>query len=141
MDRRNLILILACLALLFLIIWIVTRDPLFDDLSGEYEKSLKQIRCIDIIGDRPNVRSEPVADRYEEGKTNSFGKVKKANFSVKLTKMYLTDRTLDSNGDYYGFEVEEILKTTEGKTWFPRGLKGDPDGIVWINERYVDVIE
>ena len=59
---------------------------------------------------------------------------------MRISKFYKTNVQLDNNGEFYGFLVKEIQKTTEGTEWFPKGIKDDKDGIIWISSEYV-VIE
>ena len=49
------------------------------------------------------------------------------------------DNDVDIYSKFCGLEVSEILATPEGKLWFPKEIKNDPDGIVWISERCIRI--
>ena len=111
------------------------------DRSGEYTKlTVNGVICVKIINSCPNVRSEPVAADSAAYGTNSFGKTTKTNFTFEVSKVYTMTKALDNNGKYIGIKVDDVLGCLEGKEWFPKGIKKDPDGIVWINERYVELL-
>lgn len=116
-------------------------SPTQDDLSGRYETTERDAKAVQIIG-QPEVRSEPIVIGDDNHASNSFGTTKKTDFSVIITKVYGTKEVLDkSNGTFVGLKVDEVLNTAEGKEWFPSSIANDPDGIVWINYKYIKVIE
>lgn len=120
--------------------FVLCPDPTQVSFGEEYELGTKDARIVRVAISCPNVRSEPVANRFGKNETNSFGSTKETNFIIEVTRLYTTDRNLDENGPYYGLKVREILNNTEGEKWFPKGIKKDPDGIVWINSRYLEIV-
>ncbi len=109
------------------------------DLSDRYKRTEHEATCLKVY-EEVNVRAEPIAiSDKSDGETNSFGMVRESGFTLEITRFYTSDTELDRNGPYYGFLVEEIMNTPEGRAWFPNGIKKDPDGIVWINAKYIDV--
>lgn len=100
-----------------------------------------------IISDYVNVRSEPfVLDDSSDGNTNSYGrKAIKANFAMPVTEIYdeysvIESRPLDQrNGFFVGILVSDITDIYGWEEIFPKGITKDPDGIVWINCKYVTI--
>ncbi len=119
--------------------WSLFPDPTQDDLSDYYELTEKEAKVVKIAG-QPAVRSEPIVNSNEDF-SNSFGNVRKNKFTVIVSKTYGTKKSIDSrNGAFIGLSVEEVLETAEGNEWFPHDIVNDPDGIVWINHEYIEVI-
>ena len=119
--------------------WSLFPDPTQDDLSDQYELVKIDTKCI-VITDNVQIRSEPKIIQDPNG-SNSFGQAKKTGFSIRVSSVYETKETLDKiNGDFIGLKVDEVLLTAEGNEWLPRGIVNDPDGIVWINSRYIMII-
>ena len=105
--------------------------------SDRYELIERECSYVFVV-EAAHVRSEPIKlDDKSDGSTNSFSMLKESGFTFSVAKYYVTDKELDQNGRFYGFSVEEILTTPEGRTWFPKGIVDDPDGIVWISDDYV----
>ncbi len=142
-EERKTILLLSLLMLVCLVLYFTSGiNPKEKNRSGEYERTIEKVKVVKIVNDCPNVRSEPIADDDSaDGLTNSFGATDETNFTIELSMVYTTDKNLDQNGAYYGLLVEEILATPEGKTWFPSKIKKDPDGIVWVNAQYVELVD
>lgn len=103
----------------------------------EYEK--KEYPAISVkILDEVNVRSEPRLVSDIDG-GNSFGMISEGEISIPISKVFRTVKILDpDNGEFYGFLVDEILESKEGRLFFPN-IKSDPDGIVWIHNSYVRI--
>lgn len=137
-GMKNFLIILVAVVLV-VGYFVLCPDPTKVSFGEEYELSTKDARIVRVAISCPNVRSEPVANRFGD-ETNSFGSTKETNFTIEVTRLYTTDRNLDENGPYYGLKVREILNNTEGEKWFPKGIKKDPDGIVWINSRYLEIV-
>lgn len=131
--------VLSLLLIALIIIVCSALDPRRTDLSERYEKRVSEVGLVKIVDECPNVRSEPIVYQNAD-ESNSFGTTKKTDFYLQVTKIYSTNKDLDQNGQFYGLLVDEILATTEGKAWFPKKIKDDPDGIVWINEKYLTII-
>lgn len=107
--------------------------------GNQYHKESKKAKVFKIV-ESAQIRSEPIVyDDSADGDSNSFGKVEEAGFTVEITKFYEATVIDKANGAFYGFSVKEIRKTPEGRDYFPKKIKEDPDGIVWINAKYVDV--
>ena len=131
--------VLSLLLIALIIIVCSALDPRQTDLSERYEKRVSEVGLVKIVDECPNVRSEPIVYQNAD-ESNSFGTTKKTDFYLQVTKIYSTNKDLDQNGQFYGLLVDEILATTEGEAWFPKKIKDDPDGIVWINEKYLTII-
>ena len=131
--------VLSLLLIALIIIVCSALDPRQTDLSERYEKRVSEVGLVKIVDECPNVRSEPIVYQNAD-ESNSFGTTKKTDFYLQVTKIYSTNKDLDQNGQFYGLLVDEILATTEGEAWFPKKIKDDPDGIVWINDKYLTVI-
>ena len=103
----------------------------------EYEK--KEYPAISMkVLDEVNVRSEPRLVSDIDG-GNSFGMISEGEISIPISKVFRTVKILDpDNGEFYGFLVDEILESKEGRLFFPN-IKSDPDGIVWIHNSYVRI--
>ena len=90
-----------------------------------------------------NVREEPVAIDPRLYPDNVLGGIGEDGFTLYLPsgKVYrVIDQGNAANGYYYGFLVDDIVSTPEGRRWFPSEeiLKNDADGIVWVNEGYAE---
>lgn len=103
----------------------------------EYEK--KEYPAISMkVLDEVNVRSEPRLVSGADG-NNSFGMISKGEISIPISKVFRTTKILDlANGEFYGFLVDEILESQQGRLFFP-DMNSDPDGIVWIHNSYVHI--
>lgn len=91
-----------------------------------------------------NVRSEPGVLSQDAG-NNIIGTLREGGFTIELASgeaFVQTDLYNVANGNFYGFYVEDILATPEGRAWFPSEgkLSEDSDDIVWINEEYVEIV-
>lgn len=127
MSRKRLI----AITLLFIIIVSIFSGCKAETL--EYEKTEVKASVVKIIG-QPNVRSEAFVRENSDG-SNSYGTVDKDGFTIAVNGLFEADVDWH-NGQFYGFKAEDVLSQPEG-AWFPHGIEKDPDGIVWINYKYV----
>ncbi len=108
--------------------------------SDQYELVRVEAKCVRISG-KTDVRSEPVI--LEEQGTfvpdNSFGKVSETGFSLVVINLYETNVVLGEGDRFIGINVDDIMSAPE-RRWFPRELSGDPDGIVWVDSRCLEVV-
>ena len=112
-----------------------------DSFMPPYTPVEEGARAVKITA-KANVRKDPMMKEDHDFfyYTNSFGMIKEENFTVEVSKVIRVKQPLDNNGEYIGLVVDEVLATKEGKEWFPESIKDDPDGIVWVNYKYLTVI-
>ncbi|MBQ6313738.1 hypothetical protein IJI29_02720 [Candidatus Saccharibacteria bacterium] len=132
--------IIFCIAMIVVVLAVLAALSSFSSSSVqtvfEYEKKEYSAVSFTVL-DQVNVRSEPRLISGTDG-NNSFGMVK-GEILIPISKVFRTVEPLDKdNGEFYGFLVEEIFSTEEGRKFFP-SIKGDPDGIVWIHNNYVRI--
>ena len=108
--------------------------------NNQYELARVEAKCIKI-SEKTEVRSEPVVleERGAFAPDNSFGKVSETGFSLIVTNLYEADVVLGESDRFIGINVDDIMSAPE-RRWFPRELSSDPDGIVWIDSRCVEII-
>ena len=124
-----------CIILVVIVVFAVIGRR--NDISDKYEAICIDSNCVKIT-DYANVRSDPIV---QDGDVfNTFGLIEESNFTMEIPQIFETDVTLDQNGEFLGLSVDDILATPEGRNWFPSRIKDDPDGIVWINSKYIVVI-
>lgn len=87
------------------------------------------------------VRREPgvSSDEYP----NQCGYLSESGFTMEIasgTILVQEDLYNVANGNFYGFTVDDIMATPEGRSWFPKGIDKDEDDIVWVNAQYVEII-
>ncbi|MBR3236140.1 hypothetical protein IKF92_00445 [Candidatus Saccharibacteria bacterium] len=84
---------------------------------------------IKIVTSCPNVRSEPVADRFAKDETNSFGTTKEKGFTIEVSRLYTTDKHLDNNGSYFGSKSKISWRRRKEKNGSQRGSKKTQTGL------------
>ena len=112
-----------------------------DKFVPPYTPVKEEAKVVKITG-QANVRKDPILKEETDFfyYSNSFGLIREENFTFEVSQIFRLKQPLDRNGEYIGLAVEDILATKEGKDWFPESIKDDPDGIVWVNYKYIAVL-
>lgn len=118
-----------------------TDDEPKKDYLSEYDSTLRKASCVKILDEYTEILAKPKVGKGSADKNskNSYGVTLEKNFTVEVTGVYVMDNDVDIYSKFCGLEVSEILATPEGKLWFPKEIKNDPDGIVWISERCIRI--
>lgn len=135
--------VLVVVILLWIALQIVSGLILRSIEESKVREKYRSTECsvsgIKIVNASPNVRSEPVNMDCSDY-TNTYGKVP-VDTKVNIGTLCTTDIVLDANGPYLGLKVKEIIASPGGKDAFPKGIKRDKDGIVWINADYLEIYD
>ena len=139
---RDLVLMVLFIGVLLVISSVICNDTLMRlrDVPA-YTVVENDVKIVKIT-EEANVRADPIRVESHDfvDFSNSFGETKGAGFTIEVPRVFKTKENLDSNGDYIGLAVEDVLATKEGQEWFPEKIKDDPDGIVWVNYKYFEII-
>ena len=130
---------LVAIIALFIAVQGVINNLSDREIRAKYQTIEHHISGVKIVNGNPNVRSEPINQDISD-MSNSYGKAD-IDAEISVSTLYSTDVILDANGSYYGLKTEEILTTPEGKAAFPKSIKKDQDGIVWINSDYLEIYD
>ena len=105
------------------------------------EERAKNVKKIEVEGvvfhDGVNARKEPYIDKTEPSQWASIGEEGESVMIDYEGNAYYYKNENDANGGWYGFEADQLSAALEEAD----GLKNDKDGIAWLNENYVSVIE
>lgn len=117
--------------------------------NEERAKNVKKIEVEEIVfHDGVNVRTEPFVDNVDPNQLASIGNGEGDVVVDYNGEGYYYNNEDDANGGWYGFDAmqlsDELLQGSYISTIEAEHLKGDDkygDGTVWLNEKYVTVIE
>ena len=90
---------------------------------------------------KPHVRSTSRLTGGREDTGNSYGQIVDKDddglvlFSIK--RIIISDAD-EVNGPYIGIYVDDLSE--KELKFFPKGVKNDPDGIIWISSKYISWI-
>lgn len=134
---------LVILIMIVVIAWSNGWGPFIDltqnSLKDCYKLTSEEAEVIKIIN-QPEIRSEPIVIGDERA-SNSFGKTKKKNFLVSVTKIYRAEKMIhDKDETFIGLNIKEISENAEGEEWFPSSITKDLDGIIWINQKNIRIV-
>lgn len=112
----------------------------------ERAKNVKKIEAEAVVfHDGVNVRKEPFVDNANP---NQLADIDGEGHNVIVDydgEVYYYNNENDANGDWYGFEAEELSDVLSEKEYISGReddrLKADKDGTVWLNGNYVSIIE
>lgn len=118
----------------------------------ENEERAKNVKKIEVEGivfhDEMNVRKEPVVDNMDPNQLASIGEEGGVIIVDYDGDGYYYENENDANGGWYGFEAaqlsDELLEDGYISSADAKNMKSDEkhgDGTVWLNEKYVSVIE
>ena len=114
-------------------------------MDTEYEKEVERFDVNSVtLTDGPNIRKNPTIPSEEENIIIDFGEQgQKAEVPYRGPGYYYCNE-YDPNGGWYGFPADkladELFKDAfiDGKE-AKELVNKDKDGVVWINEKYVEV--
>ena len=113
------------------------------------EERAKNVKKIEVEGvvfhDGVNTRKEPYIDKTEPNQLASIGEEGESVMVDYEGEAYYYKNENDANGGWYGFEADQLSAALEEGDYIVQSeansLKNDKDGIAWLNENYVSVIE